>query len=390
MNNFPTDSKQALRYRRALMGLGAYSMWMALGMVMLSAGLLRVGLTGIMVICLGILAVSLATLLTIRSGVNLRFRDPSLTVPQMTAGILLAGAFVAVVEPGSRGVTLLLFVSILFFGIFRLSKRQFVPLALLAIVLYGAIIAWEAPELSSTQFSEELTHLVVFGAVLVWLSVMGSHVAQLRADLREAVNKIDEMAHTDELTGSENRRSITDELRQAMTDGMGPTEALAVCLLDLDHFKRVNDAHGHSVGDEVLQEFVQRASRTLRSHDRVGQDTGSGHFGRFGGEEFLVVLRGAGNSGARRAAERIRAAVSAQPFQTSAGPVRITASAGVAAWDPPETETDLIRRADAALYEAKEKGRNCVRASVNGRHSSGNRENVRHRRVNPEVGSDFR
>lgn len=353
------------------MGVGAYLMWMALGAVMMATGLLRVDMSQFLWFYVAILGVSLATLLAIRTGFNRRFADPSLTAPQIGAGVCLAGAFLAAVEPGSRGVTLLLFVSVMFFGVFRLRRHEFIPLALLAVAFYSALIAWEAPRLTSGALTRELTHLTIFGATLLWLSVMGSYVARLRSNLRRAVVRIEEMAHTDELTGSENRRSITDELRQAMAGDTDPTAPLAVCLIDLDRFKRVNDTHGHGVGDEVLQEFVRRVARTLRTQDRIGRGDNVRNLGRFGGEEFLVVLRGADLDGARRAAERIRATVAETPFETSAGPVPITASIGVAAWEPPESESDLIRRADDALYKAKEHGRN--RVSVSSPSSPGDR-----------------
>lgn len=358
------------------MGVGAYLMWMALGAVMMGTGLLRIDIARFLLFYVAILSVSLATLLAIRTGFNRRFSDPSLTAPQIGAGVCLAGAFLMAVEPGSRGVTLLLFVSVMFFGVFRLRRHEFVPLALLAVAFYSALIAWEAPGLTTGALTRELTHLTIFGATLLWLSVMGSYIAQLRSNLRRAVVRIEEMAHTDDLTGSENRRSITDELRQAMAGDPDPTAPLTVCLLDLDWFKRINDTHGHGVGDEVLQEFVRRVARTLRTQDRIGRGENARTLGRFGGEEFLVVLRGADLDGARRAAERIRATIAESPFDTSAGPIPVTVSIGVATWEPPESESDLIRRADDALYKAKEQGRNRVSVSTEShpRHQTGTLE----------------
>lgn len=360
---YHNDPQQALRSRRLLMAMAAYGVWFLLGGFLYTVDLLRIELFEMSLYFVVILGANVGFFLLVRTGVNRRFRDPSMTFVQIMVSIIFAMWFVAAVEPQARGVTLLLFISSLFFGVFRLRTKEFLALAFFAVGLYAALIAWEAMKLNlaGRALQVEIAQGVVLGAVLIWMAVMGGYVASLRAELRQALRRVEVLAHTDDLTGTENRRSISAVLH----DGVESESSLAICLLDIDRFKRVNDRYGHPVGDEILREFVTRVEATLRSRDSLERGDWPGALGRFGGEEFLVVLRGSDDEGGRQAAERIRAVVADAPFQTTSGPVRITVSAGVASWQPGEYEVDLLRRADRALYRAKEQGRNrvCLSAS---------------------------
>ena len=123
-------------------------------------------------------------------------------------------------------------------------------------------------------------------------------------------------------------------------------------MADVDHFKRVNDSHGHAVGDTVLNHVGQRILSTLRASDSIG---------RYGGEEFLLLLPRADASGGRDVAERVRASMAAQPIVQSPEELRVTMSLGVACCGPSETDAAaLVEAADKALYRAKAKGRNRV------------------------------
>ena len=124
-------------------------------------------------------------------------------------------------------------------------------------------------------------------------------------------------------------------------------------MLDLDFFKKINDQHGHVVGDEVLVEFGRRMRASVR---------GSDLFARFGGEEFVVVLVNSNRQAAIDAVERYHSAIRSTPFATTVGPVPVTFSGGIAVWHHgnPITKTQLIDKADKKLYEAKCQGRNCT------------------------------
>jgi diguanylate cyclase (GGDEF)-like protein len=156
-------------------------------------------------------------------------------------------------------------------------------------------------------------------------------------------------AVTDSLTSMLNRRGIEPQLFREMNQASRQGTPLGVVVLDIDHFKRVNDEYGHNVGDLVLREVGTIVSRAIRGSDVAA---------RWGGEEFLVVLPGTDLEAAHCAAERIRAAVEGFHLSPSHG---ITVSAGVASYRSPERLAEMIARADRKLYEAKACGRNCVR-----------------------------
>jgi diguanylate cyclase (GGDEF)-like protein len=161
-------------------------------------------------------------------------------------------------------------------------------------------------------------------------------------------------ARTDPLTGIANRRAFMDGAAR-LIERHGRTGApVAVLLFDLDHFKQINDAHGHFVGDQVLQSFAAIALETLRVGDL---------FGRLGGEEFAALLPEVSPQDALAVAERIRAAVAARCAGVAGRPVAATVSVGVAAGDAPLPLGPLLEAADAALYRAKASGRNRVKAA---------------------------
>lgn len=158
------------------------------------------------------------------------------------------------------------------------------------------------------------------------------------------------LAQTDHLTGVANRRCVTIFLEQAIVKAQASGLPLGIALLDIDHFKSVNDRYGHMAGDQVIRRVAMDASRELRSDDMIG---------RFGGEEFVIVFPHATADISMRVAERVRNAVEAGDLNPS-----VTISIGVAEWASNETCDSLLRRADEALYAAKRAGRNLLRLSA--------------------------
>ena len=166
------------------------------------------------------------------------------------------------------------------------------------------------------------------------------------ANLR-LLREMEGLSRTDALTGVWNRRAFEETLRRELLRSSRHQLPLSLILIDIDHFKRINDTYGHRVGDEVLKWFGLHASRVLREGDTIH---------RYGGEEFAVILPHTGPSGALTVAKRIIAHLAASPFQDS---LWVTASAGVASGIGEELEDlDLIAMADVALYRAKHEGRN--------------------------------
>lgn len=181
----------------------------------------------------------------------------------------------------------------------------------------------------------------------------------------DLIQRLFQGATRDALTGTHNRGSFFELLKQEhalscrqanVTQPQGGR--YSVVMLDVDHFKKVNDVHGHAAGDAVLRRLAECVSQNLRTEDVLG---------RYGGEEFAVLLRGIDLVGAQQTAERIRSAIEGTPVKapTTAGIIElnITASFGVAQWNQSETPEECIARADAALYRSKHEGRNRVTAS---------------------------
>lgn len=167
---------------------------------------------------------------------------------------------------------------------------------------------------------------------------------------------VERQALADSLTGLANRRSLEETLRAEVARSVRFTDHLAVVLADLDDFKRVNDAFGHAAGDEVLKAFAAALRETVRESDVAG---------RWGGEEFALVLTGTDADGGVRLAERARVAIESRPVRLPGGEeVYVTASFGVAAFPDQREPGELLAAADAALYEAKRTGKNRVVRSL--------------------------
>ena len=178
-------------------------------------------------------------------------------------------------------------------------------------------------------------------------------VKTLVEQVRRQADELLRVSRTDALTGLDNRRYLEERLTEAFEHARRLSEPFALVMCDLDKFKSVNDTHGHQVGDTVLQQLADVLRAQVREIDRVG---------RYGGEEFMLLLPGTTLHAAERFGERVRHAVEAHTFTFPGGTLSRTLSAGVAAWPHARLATPdaLVKAADDALYVAKETGRNRV------------------------------
>lgn len=180
--------------------------------------------------------------------------------------------------------------------------------------------------------------------------LLGAAICPIRNACKYAA--IEQASLTDSLTGVPNKRALDDALRQAgqLSERHGQPYSLILC--DLDHFKSVNDTHGHVVGDHLLQVTAIELERSVRTSDSVY---------RFGGEEFAILLPHTDDLAAREVAERIREAIATIRVDTGEKELQVTTSCGLATFLPGESTQAWLARADAALYQAKSHGRNCTR-----------------------------
>jgi two-component system cell cycle response regulator len=200
----------------------------------------------------------------------------------------------------------------------------------------------------------------VVAAIALRLFMTSREREQIGLALERSLSEQQRIANTDELTGLHNRRFADRRLGERTTAGdRGAMPEVGVLVLDLDHFKEINDSHGHAVGDEVLRLTASRLATTGRSGDIVA---------RYGGEEFLVILKDLPRDGLLAVAERFRRSIAEEPFDVGADqPVIVTTSVGGASMPAhAATMTDLLRIADRALYTAKSMGRNRVQIGSHG------------------------
>jgi diguanylate cyclase (GGDEF)-like protein len=347
------EYRQQRRLRRSLMGscvclvaIGVLLFGMASGFVPAARAW---WLIGFLLAGLGIFYVLL------RSGWNLRTADPGLTFAQMAFAVGGMTAAYALAGP-ARGGFLVLLACAMVFGAFaprpaRLRLACALSLSLLAAVM--ALMAWLEPERYPAR--TELIHFVLcaialptIAAVAGQLSAVRGHLRSRNQELADALSRIHLLATRDELTGLANRRHMRERLAAEHARMKRVRSTACLCLVDLDHFKRVNDQHGHAAGDAVLRAFSEVATRIVRQSDAIA---------RWGGEEFLWLLPDTQGRDAHSAVERLRGAFSAAPLWLERPELRTTFSAGLTQWLPSEAPELALERSDSALYQAKSEGR---------------------------------
>jgi diguanylate cyclase len=285
----------------------------------------------------------------IRTGFNLRFADPSLTLAQMA--FALAGR--------GRGAVFPILIVVLMFGLYSLRPHQMRRIATTALAMFGgAMVLMALVDPLDYPPEVEFGHFLVIAIMLPAVTALANQLSRLRdrlrlqkAELEDALVRIQELALRDELTGLANRRHMQSliELEHQRSVRSGHSFCLAV--LDIDRFKRINDTHGHPAGDRVLRAFAREALSTIRSADVLA---------RWGGEEFLLMMPDTRATLARLGVERLRTRMETLRVDIGGEPLAFTLSVGVVEHRAGETIPDAIARADRALYQAKQQGRNKV------------------------------
>lgn len=349
---------QALRKRRLGMSFTSYLVSFTVALLFYYQGMVPLTVA-IHYLLFSVLANSLIWAL-IHFDINLKLRDPSMTMLQITISQWPALWLMFFLEAGqARAIFMLLTVIPQLYGILGLNVRQFIWVSIIFLVQYGALhlALWQLrPEVLVTSL--EWVQLFVFVIVLAQVALIGGFISGLRGKLRArnrelqtAMKRIQELVNIDELTGIYNRRRIVQALSDESNRCRRMPGAFSLGIMDVDHFKQVNDTYGHQAGDEILRELAKAVVGDLRAIDS---------FGRYGGEEFLLVLPQTTLAGARIKAERLCKTVAALRFNGLPDGFSISVSIGVAEPLPSESTDETLARADRALYVAKDKGRNRV------------------------------
>jgi diguanylate cyclase (GGDEF)-like protein len=361
MSHQVTDKTiQRLLLGRFALAAGTYLLFLALAWVAILTGCYQTTMfvawvgTSLLLFMLVVIA------FVFISGFNRRFKDPSLTELQVMLALCWQTGLMSQLD-SARGTFLLVYVLIMLFAVFHLPPKIFTRAALLAFLAFCALNAWEAmhhrlydPGLAALQtcvLFVALSWLCLY-AVLVQRSRFRMHqrrvTLQAHQDtLRGMMFQLEELAATDELTNLYNRRHfLRIAMRELETMDGNYTQGLA--LIDLDHFKRVNDVHGHAVGDRVLQAFAACAIQCLREDDILA---------RYGGEEFVLLIPRCTRAQLFDCCERIRHA-----FQhvdvPGVAPSSLSLSVGMTLLETGDDMDKALQRADQALYCAKHNGRN--------------------------------
>lgn len=357
-----TRPERALRLRRQMMAIYSYLLlWLGTWLgVTLSAFDPR---TPHLLIFGTLFIINLLFFAALRSGFSERFRDPSLAMAQMFAGILAITLLLHYARE-LRGALLSLYLMTMTFGVFSLDRRQQVIMAVIAQTAFTLLLVYEWRRTPLEQIlSLSFSHWGILVLILCWFVFMGGYIHNLqqqfraqRESLRQAHDHLARIAIRDELTGLFNRRHFLERLEEELLRGNRDATPVHLALLDLDHFKRINDTHGHQAGDTVLKRFAVVAGQSLRRSDLLA---------RYGGEEFVVLFPQASADQCATALARLRERFAAERYSFDPE-LRVTLSCGLAGHNPNEPSLAFIERADRALYQAKSAGRDTLRLAAPG------------------------
>ncbi|HEX5358150.1 MAG TPA: GGDEF domain-containing protein [Aquabacterium sp.] len=352
-----TDRKQRLRITRSLMAANVFIACCFLQVYAWWVGYMEMEdvkrLSGVILVNI------VVWYLVLRTGLNLRFDDPAMTLPQILSALtIIVGAY-SVTGP-VHGSTMMLLALVLVFGIFNMKQKGAIIAGGYTVVLMGiAILIKIRTDPLNYPFKLEIAHFVLTAAIVPTISGLAAQLSSMRAklqaqkdELANALVRIQVLATRDELTGLFNRRHMIEVLGQhrKRLERSG-YHRFCLALLDIDHFKRINDTYGHSVGDEVLRNFAKVVQSGLRDTDVLA---------RWGGEEFLVLLNDTSPELANVGLERARMLLADATLVPSLPDLKPTFSAGLTAYNMAEALDVCIERADRALYKAKDGGRNCT------------------------------
>ncbi|TMH27464.1 MAG: GGDEF domain-containing protein [Betaproteobacteria bacterium] len=344
--------RQRLRLRRFLLA----SAFSALYLVVLAIFYTQGSIAGqtLLDACAIVAAFILAFFGIFRLGLNLRFPDPSLTGWQFLAAMATM-LYVVYHAPDTRIAFTAFFFVALMFGMLRHSGAKLAVLGSISLIAFALAIWLRYLNNEDAEMLRlDVLQIIVLALTFPWFVFIGGRVKRLQRGLTEASIKledVEEKSRHDDLTGVYNRRALIAAMEASKQRADIAAEALSICVIDLDFFKRYNDEFDHLTGDQVLRAFAEAVQSGLRATDI---------FGRYGGEEFVQILRHTTLEGAMADAERLRERIGLLDIRVPGRVGQLTVSIGVAQYRPGEAIIETFARADGALHRAKQRGRNRV------------------------------
>ena len=355
---FQEDSAQKLRFRRMGLALiGALTLTVA-WVVFYHEHVFRVTYLQLVYFSLIFWLVNACFVFVLVSGLNKRFFDPSLTTIQMiwsVSAIMIAVYF----SNEQREALLMLTFLVIIFGGFHYSKARVYGMVFYSLILYLFVICFLKDfHVVPINIAQEMVVFFIYAIVLFGCNILVLEVISAKKALKDKsellkgnLQKIEIESITDPLTGIGNRRYLQKILKSQMSMVERSDQYFfSISMIDIDHFKDVNDKFGHDMGDKVLQKLCGILNYALRESDT---------FGRFGGEEFIVISPLTHAKQTVEFAERMRILVQNTIFDKKLN-LYITISIGVTVYKDSEALDTILKRVDEALYEAKNKGRNQV------------------------------
>ena len=289
--------------------------------------------------------------------------DPFQTLWQLLANGALNIAFAESVPELAFQFWCILFIVYGFAALRMTAHEALFSLALVALSLIIFFVLNDHPiGVPSATMPERAVSALFLLLTLARCTALGLYANKLRESLyrrgkqlKAAVQRIEELAEVDELTGLFNRRSITRALEAEIARAQRSASPSCIALIDIDWFKSINDKFGHPAGDEVLRTFAINIAANIRNIDKLG---------RYGGEEFLLILPETSEQRAEKLLNRLRIIIASLDWNDITPGSALTFSAGVTQIRPADTPEEMIERADIALYDSKQWGRNCVKVAA--------------------------
>lgn len=296
--------------------------------------------------------------ITIRSGRNLRFAEPSLTVPQMVFAILCGAVAYAIAGRGRGGAFPILMV-IFMFSMYSLAPLTVLRTSFFAVGVFGVTMALMArlkPQVYEPAV--EWGHFIMIAIMVPAIAVLAGQLSRLRDRLRRqkkdiavALARIQELATRDELTGLINRRHMIELMEQERQRGVRSGQSFCIAVIDIDHIRDIGDRHGNAFADQLLRRFANEALNVIRISDLLA---------RWNGKEFLLMLSNTRASLGRVSLERLHERIGNLTVEAQGAPLRMSFYAGVTEHRAGEAVADTVQRAEQALLSAKASGHSSV------------------------------